>query len=103
MGKKRASEAESVDGLSFEQAMERLEQIVERIESGQAGLEQALTEYEQGVALVRRCREVLNNAQQLVEELGKLAGAEGNKKAATDAGSDEPEGEGEGKKDGLPF
>lgn len=61
--------------LSFEQAMEQLEAIVERVESGQVGLEQALAEYERGVALVRQCREVLQKAELRVEELSKLAAA----------------------------
>lgn len=55
--------------LSFEQAVQQLEQIIERIESGQAGLEQSITEYERGVALIKRCRQVLDRAEQRVEEL----------------------------------
>jgi exodeoxyribonuclease VII small subunit len=63
----------SPDGLTFEQAMAQLEAIVERVESGQIGLELALAEYERGVALVKRCREVLQRAELKVEELSALA------------------------------
>ncbi|MEK6704056.1 MAG: exodeoxyribonuclease VII small subunit [Planctomycetota bacterium] len=67
--------APDLAALSFEQAMEQLEAIVERVESGQVGLEQALAEYERGVALVRQCRDVLQKAELRVEELSKLAAA----------------------------
>jgi exodeoxyribonuclease VII small subunit len=55
--------------LSFEEALSRLEQIIERIESGEAGLEQAIAEYERGVALIRRCKDILQKAEQRVDEL----------------------------------
>ena len=55
--------------LSFEQAIERLEAIVERVEQGEIGLEQAIAEYERGVGLVKRCREILARAEQRVTEL----------------------------------
>ncbi|MEX2217989.1 MAG: exodeoxyribonuclease VII small subunit [Phycisphaerales bacterium] len=54
---------------TFEQAIQHLEGIIERIESGEAGLEQSIAEYERGVALIRRCRQVLDRAEQRVEEL----------------------------------
>lgn len=60
-------------GMTLEQAMAELEAIVERVEGGEVGLEEALKEYERGVALVRRCREVLQRAEVRVEELGTLA------------------------------
>ncbi len=68
MSAKRAA-GKADENLSFEDALTRLEEIVQRIESGDVGLEQAITEYEQGMALVRRCKEVLARAEQRVEEL----------------------------------
>lgn len=56
---------------SFESMIESLEQIIERIEGGEVGLEQSIAEYEKGMALIKRCREVLTKAEQRVEELGK--------------------------------
>jgi exodeoxyribonuclease VII small subunit len=53
----------------FEQALAELESIIQRIESGQIGLEKSITEYERGVGLIRRCRQVLERAEQRVEEL----------------------------------
>lgn len=57
------------DGPSFEAAMEELESLIDRIESGQIGLEESIKAYERGVGLVKRCRAVLDQAEQRVEEL----------------------------------
>ncbi|MCC6678834.1 MAG: exodeoxyribonuclease VII small subunit [Phycisphaerales bacterium] len=54
---------------SFERSLEQIEQIINRIESGEVGLERAISEYERGVSLIRRCREILDKAEQKVEEL----------------------------------
>lgn len=55
--------------LSFEQAIDKLEDIVEQIESGEVGLEDALKQYEQGQALIKRCRGILDQAEQRIVEL----------------------------------
>lgn len=55
--------------LSFEQAIDKLEDIVERIESGEVGLEQALEQYEQGQTLIKRCRGILDQAERRIAEL----------------------------------
>lgn len=63
--------------LSFEDALAQLEAIIEKIERGM-GLEQAIGEYERGVALIRRCKDVLQKAEQRVDELNRqAAGLEG--------------------------
>jgi exodeoxyribonuclease VII small subunit len=41
--------------LTFEEALARLETIVQQIERGQIGLEQSITRYEEGMTLVRQC------------------------------------------------
>lgn len=66
--------------------MAQLEQIIERIESGEIGLEKSISEYERGVGLIRRCREVLERAEQRVEELTSQMQAE----ARTNMDSDGP-------------
>ena len=65
----------AVDKLNFEEAMSELEDLVERIESGEIGLEDALKRYERGIALIKRCRTVLDSAEQRISEL--TTGAEG--------------------------
>lgn len=57
------------EGLRFEDAMDRLETLIEQIESGEVGLEDAIAKYEQGTALVKRCRTVLDRAEQRITEL----------------------------------
>jgi exodeoxyribonuclease VII small subunit len=58
-----------IQSLTFEQALAEVESIIERIEAGEIGLEDALAQYERGVALVNHCRGKLDRAQQKVEDL----------------------------------
>jgi exodeoxyribonuclease VII small subunit len=55
----------------FEHAMAEIEAIVERIEGGEVGLEEALAQYERGVTLINQCRSRLGRAQRQVEDLTK--------------------------------
>ena len=56
---------------SFEKALEKLEKIVEDLESGDISLDEALQRYEEGVKLVRLCNKKLDTAQKKVEILLK--------------------------------
>lgn len=58
--------------LSFEEAIGQLESIIERVEQGKIGIESALQEYERGVKLVARCKDILRTVEQRVEELSAL-------------------------------
>lgn len=51
--------------------MTSVEEIIEAIETGEIGLEKSLSEYERGVKLIVRCREVLATAEQRIEMLTK--------------------------------
>jgi len=74
--------------MDFERAVEEVEKIIERIESGEIGLERSISEYERGVALIRQCRQVLERAEQRVEELtGQM-----NKNAAQESGATPEQG-----------
>jgi exodeoxyribonuclease VII small subunit len=55
--------------LSFEQALHRLEEIVNQLEAGEAPLESALKLYEEGVKLSRVCTQQLQDAERRVEVL----------------------------------
>lgn len=57
------------DTKTFEQAVERLEEIVKSLESGKAGLDETLRLYEEGIALVRECNEKLDGAEQKIRTL----------------------------------
>jgi exodeoxyribonuclease VII small subunit len=56
---------------SFEQAQAELEQIVERLEQGQASLDESLALWERGEQLYALCRARLDTAQGRVEELAR--------------------------------
>ncbi|MDB6147137.1 MAG: exodeoxyribonuclease small subunit [Verrucomicrobiota bacterium] len=53
--------------LNFETAMDRLEKIVEQMESGQLPLEDLIVRYEEGMNLVKVCQERLTSAEQKIE------------------------------------
>lgn len=65
-----------MEELKFEKALERLEKIVEDLESGNISLEDALKKYEEGVKLCRVCTQKLSQAETKIESLTKsLSGA----------------------------
>ena len=55
--------------LSFEDALQRLEAIVSRLESGQAPLEESVALYEEGARLRKLCEDRLAAAQLRVEKI----------------------------------
>lgn len=58
-----------IAGLSFEQALEQLEEIVKKLESGQGKLDEAIESYERGAALKRHCEAKLQEAQNRVGKI----------------------------------
>lgn len=62
-------EKRPVEEMSFREAMQELETTVSRLEGNTLELEQSLSEYERGVALIRNLRGRLDSAQQRVEVL----------------------------------
>jgi exodeoxyribonuclease VII small subunit len=61
------------EGPTFEEALRELESIVERLERGQTGLDEALQLWERGEELHRICLARLDAAQGRVEELARRA------------------------------
>jgi len=64
-----------IAGMSFEDALAELEQIVRRLEAGQVKLDEAILSYERGAQLKQHCERKLNEAQQRVERI--VIGADG--------------------------
>lgn len=85
---KVAGRADDLGSIGFDDAVERLEAIIERVESGEIGLEQALSEYERGMKLVKRCRDILGQVEQRVEELSREARAQAESAEASDGRSE---------------
>lgn len=54
---------------SYEQILQELEATVARLESGDLSLEEAMSAYEQGVALAAQSQKLLDTAEQRIEEL----------------------------------
>jgi exodeoxyribonuclease VII small subunit len=70
---------QDVSALSFEQALQALETIVQRLESGSVPLEESLAIYERGEALKGHCDMLLKQAEARIEKItigadGKAAG-----------------------------
>lgn len=57
---------------SFEEAMDRLKEIVERLESGEEPLESSMKLFEEGAKLSAQCYDTLDKAEQKITELEKL-------------------------------
>lgn len=53
----------------FESALAELEALVERLEKGDISLDESLQQFKRGVELTRRCQQILDQAQQTVEQL----------------------------------
>lgn len=71
---------DAIDGLSFEEALRALEEVVRKLEGGEVPLEESIGLYERGETLRRHCQARLDAAQARIEKIvqgpdGKAAGA----------------------------
>jgi exodeoxyribonuclease VII small subunit len=71
---------------SFEQALQRLEQIVQQLEDGRTDLGASLAGYEEGVKLLRQCHGLLERAERRIE---LLSGVDADGKPTTQPFDDE--------------
>ncbi|HEY2421917.1 MAG TPA: exodeoxyribonuclease VII small subunit [Neobacillus sp.] len=62
--------------LSFEDAMNKLEQIVDRLEEGDVPLEEAILIYKEGMELSKQCHQKLKNVE---EQLTQIITEDGQK------------------------
>jgi len=70
------AEVADIETLSFEAALAELEQIVGKLESGQAPLDDSIKLYERGAALKAHCEKRLEAARLRVEKIVKGASGE---------------------------
>ncbi len=66
----------SKDSMNFEQSLQRLEEIVRRMERGDVPLQEALQLFEEGTTLVTSCNRLLDDAELKVVQLTKGADGE---------------------------
>ena len=62
--------------VPFEEALQKLEAIVEAMESGDLPLEGLLSKYEEGMTLAKICQEKLAEAEVKIQQLEKTAAGE---------------------------
>ncbi|KGP70982.1 exodeoxyribonuclease VII small subunit [Pontibacillus yanchengensis] len=60
---------EQVEEVSFEDAMKKLEDIVEKLEEGDVPLEKAITYYQEGMKLSKVCNDKLVNVEKQMQEI----------------------------------
>jgi exodeoxyribonuclease VII small subunit len=58
-----------VGKLTFEQAVKELTGIVGKIEQGEITLSDSLQQYEKGMALIKQCRKILQDAEKRIEKI----------------------------------
>ncbi|HUI31093.1 MAG TPA: exodeoxyribonuclease VII small subunit [Candidatus Acidoferrales bacterium] len=71
-----AGNEKAKDDLSFEQALKRLEEIVETLEAGNSPLEESVKLYEEGMALAKSCMTRLNEAKLKLKKIQKKSGGD---------------------------
>ena len=72
-GKAAAGAGAGKEALRFEEALKKLEAIVEAMESGQLPLETMLAKFEEGTRLVAACQAKLEEAELKIQKLEKSA------------------------------
>ena len=69
MAEKKAKD--DLNKLNFEESIKQLKTIVEKIEQGEIPLQDSLEQYEQGMALIKHCRTILETAEKRIEKISK--------------------------------
>ncbi len=65
----KSSSPKPVENLDYEAAFSELETIVDSLENEQRSLEESMSLFERGQALVKRCAELLDKAELRVKQL----------------------------------
>jgi exodeoxyribonuclease VII small subunit len=55
----------------YEELVDELKEIIRKIESGEAGLDESIALYERGAVLIRQCETLLSEAELKISELGR--------------------------------
>lgn len=70
MPKSKNEENEAApESLSFEKALERLEELVSELESGELTLDESLARHEEGRKVIGQCYRLLENAEKRIEQV----------------------------------
>jgi exodeoxyribonuclease VII small subunit len=63
------TEPTSVENLTFEQALDQLDKLVRRMESGELGLDESIAAYRRGAELAQFCQSKLADAERQIQKL----------------------------------
>ncbi len=75
-GPKNTSQTGTAKDLPFDEALKKLESVVEAMESGELPLEALLAKFEEGTRLVKTCQAKLDEAEMKISKLEKNAAGE---------------------------
>jgi exodeoxyribonuclease VII small subunit len=81
----RTGKNDDIEKMTFEQAIQQLKGIVDRIEQGDIPLQDSLEQYEKGMALIKHCRDILQKAEKRIERISKEEPPEPQKEAKDDS------------------
>jgi exodeoxyribonuclease VII small subunit len=93
MAQKRKSKKNNIDSLSFEQAIENLTEIVDKIETGQVPLQESLQQYEKGMEMIKHCRKILLDAEKRIEQIAENEGDDALEEQDDEATEEDAENE----------
>lgn len=71
---RKAQKKEISASIDFEQSLDQLNQLIEKMETGHLSLEASLKYFEEGITLIRQCQQTLNIAEQKIQILTEKAG-----------------------------
>lgn len=72
----KSAAPQSSEAIAFEEAVKKLEKIVEEMESGDLPLESMLSRFEEGTRLVKVCQNKLEEAELKIQKLEKNSAGE---------------------------
>jgi len=67
-----------ISEMTFEQAIDALTGIVDGIEAGQMPLQESIDNYENGMALIKHCRTILQAAEKKIEKIASEKSTQNN-------------------------
>jgi len=54
---------------TFEENLEKLQKVMEQVEQGELGLEDTIKQFEEGMGLIKKCRDILDSAELRINKL----------------------------------
>lgn len=68
---KNTTKSTTMERISFEEALKKLESIVSKLEEGSVTLEESVSLYEEGIKLSKHCSDILESAELRIEKVNQ--------------------------------